>query len=64
MAVAGADGVTRGAAHEIFRLLTNKVSGFRFDQLRGLNIVRFETVSGVDCYVVHGTAHLILEGRV
>lgn len=54
MAVAGADGVTRGAAHEIFRLLTDNVSGFRFDQLQGLKIVRSETVSGVDCYVVRG----------
>lgn len=54
MAVAGADGVTRGAAREIFRLLSDKVSGFRFDQLQGLKIVGSETVSGVDCYVVHG----------
>lgn len=57
MAVARATGVTRGASHEIFRLLTDKVSGFRFDQLGGLKIVRSEVISGVDCYVVHGSQY-------
>ena len=54
MAVAGATGVSQGTAHEIFRLLTDKVGGFRVDQLRGLKIVCSEMISGVDTYVVHG----------
>jgi len=57
MAVAAATGVSSGTAHDIFRLLSDKISGFRFDQLRDLKIVRSEMLQGVDCYVVRGNNH-------
>lgn len=57
MAVAGVSGGTQGTALHIFRLLTDQIGGFRFDQLRGLKIVRSETLSGVDCYVIHGSQY-------
>lgn len=54
MAVAGATGVTYGAAHMIPRLLTDDVHGFRIDQLKHLKILRSERLEGIDCYVLHG----------
>ena len=54
MAVAEVTGVSHGMAHEIFRLLTDEVTGFRFDQLKQLKILRSDKLAGVDCYVVHG----------
>ena len=54
MAVAGATGISQGMAHEIFRLLTNEVTGFRFDQLKHLKIVGTEKVAGIECAIVHG----------
>lgn len=57
MAVAGATGVSQGTALHIFRLLTDDVHGFRFDQLRKLKIVRSEILSGIDCYVVQGSQY-------
>lgn len=54
-ASAATTGVSQGTSHEIFRLLCNEMSGFRYDQLRDLRIAGSEVVSGVDSNVVHGT---------
>jgi hypothetical protein len=53
-ASAASTGISHGTSHDIFRLLTNKVNGFRFDQLRNLHVTRSEVVSRIDSYVVHG----------
>jgi len=54
MAVAGATGISQGMAHEIFRLLSDEVTGFRFDQLKRLKLLGSEKVGGVECTIVHG----------
>lgn len=53
-ASAATTGVTEGASHDIFRLLTDEVAGFSYDQLVDLSIVGEEVVSGHVTYKVHG----------
>lgn len=53
-ASAAATGISQGTSHAIFRLLSNEVSGFRYDQLWDLRITGSEVVSGVDSNVVRG----------
>lgn len=53
-AVASATGISHGAAHDIFVLLSERVSGFRFDMYKNLKIVGSDRMRGVDCYVVRG----------
>jgi len=56
-AVASAGGVSHGAAHDIFVLLSERVGGSRLDRLTQPTIVRSESLNGVDCYVVRGHAY-------
>jgi outer membrane lipoprotein-sorting protein len=60
MASAEATGITNGASHDIFRLLTDKVTGTRLDQLKDLNIVGSEKVFGIDSYIVRGKTDLYM----
>jgi hypothetical protein len=53
-ASAATTGVTEGASHDIFRLLTDEVTGFSYDQLLDLSIVGEEVVSGHVTYKLHG----------
>lgn len=54
MALAGATGVSQGMAHDVFRLLSDEIKGFRYDQLKQLEIVGTEDVAGVECNIAHG----------
>jgi hypothetical protein len=54
MAIAGATGVSAGAASTIFRLLTGESSGFPINQLEGITLVGREMVEGTDCYRIAG----------
>ena len=54
MAVAGATGISQGMSHDVFRLLSNEVSGFRFDQLKHLRILGSEKIDGVECNIIEG----------
>jgi len=53
-AVAAATGISQGMSHDIFVLLSDEASGFRYDELSRLRILGSETVHGIDCYIVRG----------
>jgi outer membrane lipoprotein-sorting protein len=53
-AVAGATGISRGAAHTVSTLLLREVSGFRLTEMERLTLLRKEYFEGVDCFVVRG----------
>lgn len=54
LAVAGATGVSSGAAHTISRLLLNSVTGFSLSDLRELTLLGQEQFEGTDCFRVRG----------
>lgn len=54
MAVAGATGISRGAAHLIPVLLNIGVNGFRVTKMENLSLLREEEVEGEICFVVRG----------
>lgn len=54
LGVAGATGVSRGAAHTIPRLLTGAVGGFALTNLTDLSLVGEERFEDVLCYHVNG----------
>jgi len=54
MAIAGATGVSRGAAHTVPTLLMKEIGGFRLNELQRLALVREERFEDTDCYVVRG----------
>jgi outer membrane lipoprotein-sorting protein len=54
MAVAGATGISSGAAHTVTTLLIPDVSGFRITEMKGLTLLREENFEGTGCFVVRG----------
>jgi hypothetical protein len=54
MAIAGATGVSRGAAHTIPTLLMKEVGGFRFTDLARISLLHEEKFENVACFVVRG----------
>ena len=54
MAVAGATGVSRGAAHSIPELLIEEIAGFSLSEVERVSLLREEKFDGEDCYVVRG----------
>jgi outer membrane lipoprotein-sorting protein len=54
MAVAGATGVSRGAAHTIPELLIAEIAGFSLSEVERVSLLREEKFDGEDCYVVRG----------
>jgi outer membrane lipoprotein-sorting protein len=64
LAVASATGVSFGTAHEIPRLLTDDVSGFRLDEIQDLKIVENDTAEGVECVVLGGHYASVKECKI
>jgi hypothetical protein len=56
MAVAGATGVSGGAAHTVVRLILPEIGGFSLGDLASPELVGVEVVEGVSCDHVLGTA--------
>jgi len=54
MAIAGATGVSHGAAHHVLRLLSSKVGGFSLGQLESPTLVGTEEIEGTPCYHLTG----------
>lgn len=54
LAIAGATGVSSGAAHTIPRLLSESVSGFSLTELKDVQVIKEQQFEGVMCYVVYG----------
>lgn len=54
MAIAGATGISRGAAYTIPTMLTNQTSGFTFSDLDKLTLVNEEIFEGELCYHLQG----------
>jgi len=54
LAVAGATGASWRTAHDIPRLLTDDIRGFRLDEMRDLKMVGNHTIDNVDCVVLAG----------
>lgn len=57
LGVAGATGVTRGAAHTVSTLLMSEIGGFRLTQLKTLSLLKQENFEGADCFVIRGEWH-------
>jgi hypothetical protein len=53
-ATASATGISLGASHDIFRLLTKDLSGFRIDALENLRVKGTEIAEGTDSYILAG----------
>lgn len=53
-AVAGATGISRGAAHTIPRLLLTDVIGFSLTEMHRVTFLSHETFEGEECFVVRG----------
>jgi outer membrane lipoprotein-sorting protein len=52
--IAGATGISRGAAHTVPSLLMEEVGGLRLTELTKLSLAGEETLAGEDCYIVRG----------
>ena len=52
--VAGATGVSGGAAHTVPRLLTDSIEGVTLAELGNLRLLREEAFEGANCYVIQG----------
>ncbi len=57
LGIAGATGVSRGAAHTVSALLMSEIDGFRLTQITKPSLLRQENFEGVDCLVIHGEWH-------
>jgi hypothetical protein len=57
LGIAGATGVSRGAAHTVSALLMSEIDGFRLTQITKPSLLRQENFEGVDCFVIHGEWH-------
>jgi hypothetical protein len=55
MAIAGATGVSAGAAHTVPRLLMPEIEGFSLGDLESPALAGVETVEGVPCHHIVGT---------
>ncbi|MEO8574699.1 MAG: DUF2092 domain-containing protein [Pyrinomonadaceae bacterium] len=53
-AVAGATGISRGAAHTVTRLLSTDVGGFSLTEMSRIILLSQEAFEGEDCFVVRG----------
>ena len=53
--VAGATGISSGAAHTIARLLLPRVGGWALDQMRDLSVVGEVQIGGIACHKVAGS---------
>ncbi len=54
LGIAGATGISRGAAHVIPALLMEEVSGFRLTETKNVSLLGEEKFEGEDCYIVRG----------
>jgi hypothetical protein len=55
MAIAGATGVSEGAAHTVPRLLMPEIEGFSLEELQTPVIVAIEDIEGTACYHIRGS---------
>lgn len=54
LALAGATGVSRRAAHTVPVLLSEEVGGFKLTDMSNITLLREEPFEGEDCFVVRG----------
>lgn len=54
MAIAGATGISRGAAHSVPVLLMPDESGFRLTEMDRITLLREEPFEGEECFIVRG----------
>lgn len=54
MGLAGATGISQGAAHTIPTLLLKEVGGFRLTEMERITLLREEQFEGENCFVVRG----------
>ncbi len=54
LGIAGATGISRGAAHLIPTLLMEDVGGFRITETANVSLLGEEKFEGEDCYIVRG----------